>query len=94
MYIVSVEEQTAAGGDEWIDTTRGRANIDYDDEDDTESSTYFRNQSSQGQKRKKAPYFKYSKKRKAGSNSKGSVSFVSHFIFRNKIRFKVESLFS
>ncbi|XP_034444312.1 Bloom syndrome protein homolog isoform X1 [Hippoglossus hippoglossus] len=70
------EEQTAVGEDEWIDTTRGRANTDYDDEDDTESSTYFRNQSSQGQKRKKAPFFKYSKKRKAygnaNSNAKGN----------------------
>ncbi|XP_053282745.1 recQ-like DNA helicase BLM isoform X1 [Pleuronectes platessa] len=69
------EEQAAGGGDEWIDTTRGRANINYDEEDDTESSTYFRNQSSQGQKRKKAPSFKSSKKRKgynASSNSKGN----------------------
>lgn len=53
--------------------------IDYE-EGDTES-TYFSNQPVQGQKRKKAPFFKYSKKRKgygnAGSNSKGSV--VSHF---------------
>nr|XP_019934965.1 PREDICTED: Bloom syndrome protein isoform X2 [Paralichthys olivaceus] len=69
------EEPTGGGEDEWIDTTRGRANIDYEDEDNTESSTYFRNQSSQGQKRKKAPFFKYSKKRKgygnASSNSKG-----------------------
>ncbi|XP_060932608.1 recQ-like DNA helicase BLM isoform X2 [Limanda limanda] len=70
------EEQAVVGGDEWIDMTRGRANINYDEEDDTESSTYFRNQSAQGQKRKKAPFFKSSKKRKgynnAGSNSKGN----------------------
>nr|XP_046249450.1 Bloom syndrome protein homolog isoform X2 [Scatophagus argus] len=69
------EEQTDNGGDGWIDTTVGRARIDYEDEDDTESSTYFRNQTTQGQKRKKAPFFKYSKKRKgygnASSNSKG-----------------------
>ncbi|XP_040895146.1 Bloom syndrome protein homolog isoform X2 [Toxotes jaculatrix] len=61
-----VEEQTASGEDGWIDTTRGRTNIDYDDEDDMESSTYFR---SQGQKRKKAPFFKYSKKRKGNTSS-------------------------
>ncbi|XP_071355526.1 recQ-like DNA helicase BLM isoform X2 [Trachinotus anak] len=69
------EEQTDNGGDGWIDTTRSRANIDYDDEDDMESSTYFSKQSRQGQKRKKAPFFKYSKKRKGygntSSNSKG-----------------------
>ncbi|XP_039989571.1 Bloom syndrome protein homolog isoform X2 [Xiphias gladius] len=69
------EEQAESGGDGWIDTTRGRAHIDYDDEDDTESSTYFRNQAAQGQKRKKGPFFKYSKKRKGygnqSSNSKG-----------------------
>ncbi|XP_018519910.1 recQ-like DNA helicase BLM isoform X1 [Lates calcarifer] len=71
-----VGEQTDSGNDGWIDTTRGRANIDYDDDDDdTESSTYFRNEPAQGQKRKKAPFFKYAKKRKgygnASSNSKG-----------------------
>ncbi|XP_023278414.1 Bloom syndrome protein isoform X1 [Seriola lalandi dorsalis] len=69
------EEHTASGGDGWIDTTRGRANINYKDEGDTESSTYFRNQSKQGQKRKKAPFHKYSKKKKVygntSSNSKG-----------------------
>ncbi|XP_029378867.1 Bloom syndrome protein homolog isoform X2 [Echeneis naucrates] len=64
------EEETRSGGDGWIDTTRGRANIEYDDEgDDDESSTYFRNQSTQGQKRKKAPFFKYSKKRKGQGNT-------------------------
>ncbi|XP_054631947.1 recQ-like DNA helicase BLM isoform X4 [Dunckerocampus dactyliophorus] len=60
----------------WIDTTRGRSAVDYEDEEeDDSSSTYFRNQSAQGQKRKKTPFFKYSKKRKGygGSNynSKG-----------------------
>ncbi|XP_059190438.1 recQ-like DNA helicase BLM isoform X2 [Centropristis striata] len=74
------EEKIEMGGgggreDGWIDTTRGRTYDDFYEEDDTESSTYFRNQSAQGQKRKKAPFFKYSKKRKAygnsGSNSKG-----------------------
>ncbi|XP_038562165.1 Bloom syndrome protein homolog isoform X1 [Micropterus salmoides] len=69
------EEQTDDGGDGWIDTTRGRSQGDYNDEDDTESSTYFHNQAAQGQKRKKAPFFKYSKKRKAygntSTNSKG-----------------------
>ncbi|XP_051237812.1 recQ-like DNA helicase BLM isoform X1 [Dicentrarchus labrax] len=62
------QEQIDSGGDAWIDTTRGRTG-DYDDEDDTESSTYFRDQAPQGQKRKKAPFFKYSKKRKAYGNS-------------------------
>ncbi|XP_041795024.1 Bloom syndrome protein homolog isoform X2 [Chelmon rostratus] len=64
------EEQTDNDGDGWIDTTRGRTQGD--SSEDTESSTYFRNQ---GQKRKKAPFFKYSKKRKGygntSSNSKG-----------------------
>ncbi|GLD58689.1 Bloom syndrome protein isoform X1 [Lates japonicus] len=73
---IPVEEQTDSGNDGWIDATRGRANIDYDDDDDdTESSTYFHNEPAQGQKRKKAPFFKYAKKRKgygnASSNSKG-----------------------
>lgn len=67
------EEQTDNGGDGWIDTAQGRTYGD--SEDDTESSTYFRNQSAQGQKRKKAPFFKYSKKKKAygntSANSKG-----------------------
>ncbi|XP_026222195.1 Bloom syndrome protein homolog isoform X2 [Anabas testudineus] len=63
------EEQTDTGGDGWIDTTRGRARIDYDDDDETESSTYFRNEAAQGQKRKKAPFFKYSKKRKGYGNT-------------------------
>ncbi|KAM8892647.1 recQ-like DNA helicase BLM isoform 4-T4 [Spinachia spinachia] len=63
------EEPTETTGDGWIDTAQGRS---YGDEDgDAESSTYFRGQSSQGQKRKKAPFFKYSKKRKASGNSKG-----------------------
>jgi len=64
-------------GDGWIDTTRGRT---HEEEDDLESSTYFQNQAAQGQKRKKAPFFKYSKKRKgygnASSSSKGCVEFV------------------
>lgn len=63
----------------WIDTAEGRA---YDDEE--ESSTYFGSQSGQGKKRKKAPFFKYAKKRKSygnsSGNSKGSVLFVSHVI--------------
>ncbi|XP_029009012.1 recQ-like DNA helicase BLM isoform X2 [Betta splendens] len=63
------EEQTESGGDGWIDTARGRARIDYDDEDDAESSTYFRREAAQGQKRKKAPFFKYSKKKKGYGNS-------------------------
>lgn len=56
-----VEEQTESAGDGWIDTRR-------QEDDDTESSTYFRNQSAQGQKRKKAPFFKYSKKKKGYGN--------------------------
>ncbi|XP_044048027.1 Bloom syndrome protein homolog isoform X2 [Siniperca chuatsi] len=66
------EEHTDNGGDGWIDTTRGRAQGDYDDEDDTESSTYFCNQAARGQKRKKAPFFKYSKKRKGYGNTSGN----------------------
>ncbi|XP_060891312.1 recQ-like DNA helicase BLM isoform X1 [Labrus mixtus] len=68
------EEPADNDGDGWIDTTRGRAAVDYDD-DDTESSSYFHNQAQQGQKRKKAPFFKYSKKKKSygntSTNSKG-----------------------
>uniref|UniRef100_A0A3P9JLH7 RecQ-like DNA helicase BLM n=1 Tax=Oryzias latipes TaxID=8090 RepID=A0A3P9JLH7_ORYLA len=66
-----VEEQAEGADQGWIDTTRGRTQ----DEDD-ESSTYFSNRSAQGQKRKKAPFFKYSKKRKGfgnpSSNSRGN----------------------
>lgn len=73
-----VDEQTDNDGDGWIDTRAGR--IEYGGEDDTES-TYFSDRPVQGQKRKKAPFFKYSKKKKGygntSSNSKGSV--VSHF---------------
>lgn len=80
-----VTEPTGTGGDGWIDTRAGR--LDYNEEGDTES-TYF-NQPVQGQKRKKAPFFKYSKKRKGhgntGSNSKGSV--VSHVITAENIHF-------
>ncbi|XP_069564802.1 recQ-like DNA helicase BLM isoform X1 [Brachyistius frenatus] len=61
------EDQPAGGDDGWIDTTRGRAYGD--DEDDAESSTYFHNQAARGQKRKKAPFFKYSKKRKGYGNA-------------------------
>ncbi|XP_005798332.1 Bloom syndrome protein isoform X1 [Xiphophorus maculatus] len=63
-----VDEQTESAGNGWIDTRRT-------EDDDTESSTYFSNQPAQGQKRKKAPFFKYSKKMKAygnqGYSSKG-----------------------
>ncbi|XP_029290723.1 Bloom syndrome protein homolog isoform X2 [Cottoperca gobio] len=62
---------TDNGGDGWIDTAQGRT---YGD-DEYESSNYFHSQPAQGQKRKKAPFFKYSKKRKAygntSANSKG-----------------------
>lgn len=70
------EDQTDNGGDGWIDTTRGRSRIEYEEEDNSESSTYFRSKTTQGQKRKKAPFFKYSKKKKAygntSANSKGN----------------------
>uniref|UniRef100_A0A672I2W6 RecQ-like DNA helicase BLM n=1 Tax=Salarias fasciatus TaxID=181472 RepID=A0A672I2W6_SALFA len=59
-------------GDGWIDTTRGRSGIEYSDDDDAGSSTYFRKQGAQGQKRKKAPFFKYSKKKKGYGNSSAS----------------------
>uniref|UniRef100_A0A1A7XSC7 RecQ-like DNA helicase BLM n=2 Tax=Iconisemion striatum TaxID=60296 RepID=A0A1A7XSC7_9TELE len=64
------EEQVATSGNEWIDTAHGRS---HDDGDDLESSSYFCNQTAQGQKRKKAPFFKYSKKRK-GYGSSGSTA--------------------
>ncbi|XP_031138787.1 Bloom syndrome protein homolog isoform X2 [Sander lucioperca] len=67
------EEQTDNGGDGWIDTAQGRTYGD--DGDNTESSTYFRSKPAQGQKRKKAPFFNYSKKKKTygntSANSKG-----------------------
>ncbi|XP_029992855.1 Bloom syndrome protein homolog isoform X3 [Sphaeramia orbicularis] len=66
------EEQTDNTDDGWIDTTRGRDL--FDEEEDSESSTYFRKQGAQGQKRKKGPFFKYSKKRKAYGNSNTSYS--------------------
>ncbi|XP_028440718.1 Bloom syndrome protein homolog isoform X3 [Perca flavescens] len=62
-------EQTDNGGDGWIDTAQGRTYGD--DGDNTESSTYFRSKPAQGQKRKKAPFFNYSKKKKTSGNSKG-----------------------
>ncbi|XP_057693552.1 recQ-like DNA helicase BLM [Corythoichthys intestinalis] len=65
-----VEQQDEGVEDGWIDTTRGRFT---DDNGDDESSTYFRSQGAQGQKRKKMPFFKYNKKRKgyAGASSAG-----------------------
>ncbi|KAM4553529.1 recQ-like DNA helicase BLM [Fundulus diaphanus] len=56
-----VDEQTEDAGDGWIDPRCS-------EDDDTESSTYFSNQSAAGRKRKKAPFFKYSKKRKGYGN--------------------------
>ncbi|MEQ2215788.1 hypothetical protein XENOCAPTIV_005980, partial [Xenoophorus captivus] len=65
-----VDEQTENVGDGWIDTRRS-------EDDSTESSTYFRNQPAQGQKRKKGPFFNYSKKRKAyGNQSCSSKGYV------------------
>lgn len=78
-FLVSVtEEQTEPGADGWIDTTRGHT---HDNDDESESSTYFSDQAARGQKRKKAPFFKFSKKRKGYSNTssnfKGCVVFVN-----------------
>lgn len=70
--MIKAEEPTNDG---WIDTTRGRtnSNLNYeDDDDDPESSNYFRKGAGQGQKRKKAPFFKYSKKRKGYGGSSGT----------------------
>ncbi|KAK5928051.1 hypothetical protein CgunFtcFv8_013144 [Champsocephalus gunnari] len=65
------EEPTDTAADGWIDTAQGRSYGG--DEEDAESSTYFSSQSAQGQKRKKAPFFKYAKKKKAyGNPSAGS----------------------
>ncbi|CAG13113.1 unnamed protein product, partial [Tetraodon nigroviridis] len=66
-----VDDPTDNDGDGWIDTRAGRTN--YGEEDDTES-TYFSSRPVQGQKRKKAPFFKYSKRKAYGNtgyNSKG-----------------------
>ncbi|XP_047451887.1 Bloom syndrome protein homolog isoform X2 [Mugil cephalus] len=63
------EQPTESAQDGWIDTTRGRTHGGYDDEDDMESSNYFHSEAPKGQKRKKAPFFKYSKKRKGYNNS-------------------------
>lgn len=85
--VCSAEAHADNGGEEgWIDTTAGRACINYDDDDDdAESSTYFPNQAARGQKRKKAPFFKYSKKKKGynttSSSSKGSVYRNIFFFF-------------
>ncbi|XP_028306953.1 Bloom syndrome protein homolog isoform X3 [Gouania willdenowi] len=69
------EEQVQEEEGGWIDTTRGRSSVSYmDEEEDTESSVYFHKESTQGQKRKKAPFFKYSKKRKAYNNNTASSS--------------------
>lgn len=65
------EEPTDTAADGWIDTAQGRSYGG--DAEDAESSTYFSSQSAQGQKRKKAPFFKYAKKKKAyGNPSAGS----------------------
>ncbi|XP_072291066.1 recQ-like DNA helicase BLM isoform X2 [Eucyclogobius newberryi] len=70
------EEQKNADGDGWIDTSRGRPNSNFNYEDDhdeeAESSSYFGKRAGQGQKRKKGPFFKYSKKRKGYSGSNGN----------------------
>ncbi|KAM9854770.1 recQ-like DNA helicase BLM [Aulostomus maculatus] len=66
-------EEQNEDGDGWIDTSRGRSAIEYDEDDDTESSTYFRDKAAQGQKRKKTPFFKYSKKRKGYGNSSSNA---------------------
>ncbi|XP_029910141.1 Bloom syndrome protein homolog isoform X2 [Myripristis murdjan] len=71
-----VEEQTDGNveSDGWIDTTRGRTH-EYDDYGDDTESNYFSEHAAQGQKRKKAPFFKYAKKKKGfpnkNTNSKG-----------------------
>uniref|UniRef100_A0A8C7F5S2 RecQ-like DNA helicase BLM n=1 Tax=Oncorhynchus kisutch TaxID=8019 RepID=A0A8C7F5S2_ONCKI len=60
----------------WIDTSRGRGDDEEDCyEDDAGSSSYFNSNNGRGAKRKKAPAFKKSKKRKGytNSNSKGLV---------------------
>ncbi|XP_029523850.2 recQ-like DNA helicase BLM isoform X1 [Oncorhynchus nerka] len=61
----------------WIDTSRGRGDYEEDCyEDDAGSSSYFNSNNGRGAKRKKAPAFKKSKKRKGytNSNSKGKYS--------------------
>ncbi|CAN9499294.1 unnamed protein product [Ophioblennius macclurei] len=80
------EEPSEGGADGWIDTTRGRSNINYsdDDGDGAGSSTYFRNQEGKGQKRKKAPFFKYSKKRKGYGNSNSSSKGYNQGYSSNK----------
>lgn len=94
-YIVNVaEEQAGNDGDGWIDTTRGRTAVQYDDEDE-ECSSYFSSPTKQGQKRKKAPFFKYSKKKKSygntSTNSKGSVVYLFHdLLLKTKFSFKLE----
>lgn len=91
------EEQPESGGDGWIDASAGRWQSGYGEDDDAESSTYFHSQAKQGQKRKKAPFFKYSKKRKGygngNSNSKGSVLFVSHCVVCSDLLLFIAKLF-
>ncbi|XP_075998238.1 recQ-like DNA helicase BLM [Genypterus blacodes] len=62
------EQSNDADANGWIDVSRGRT---YEDEEDEGESSYFHNQGARGQKRKKSPFFKYTKKRKGNSNSKG-----------------------
>uniref|UniRef100_A0A673GJ17 RecQ-like DNA helicase BLM n=1 Tax=Sinocyclocheilus rhinocerous TaxID=307959 RepID=A0A673GJ17_9TELE len=61
----------------WIDTTRGHQNEEDDDEGDT--STYFRSTSGRGAKRKQASYSRKPKRRRGtggqNSSSKGSVCY-------------------
>uniref|UniRef100_A0A8C8GES9 RecQ-like DNA helicase BLM n=1 Tax=Oncorhynchus tshawytscha TaxID=74940 RepID=A0A8C8GES9_ONCTS len=67
----------------WIDTSRGRGDDEEDCyEDDAGSSSYFNSNNGRGAKRKKAPAFKKSKKRKGytNSNSKGLVLCVKSYI--------------
>uniref|UniRef100_A0A673GIZ8 RecQ-like DNA helicase BLM n=1 Tax=Sinocyclocheilus rhinocerous TaxID=307959 RepID=A0A673GIZ8_9TELE len=69
------EAQTESSG--WIDTTRGHQNEEDDDEGDT--STYFRSTSGRGAKRKQASYSRKPKRRRGtggqNSSSKGSVCY-------------------
>ncbi|XP_019896125.2 Bloom syndrome protein homolog isoform X2 [Esox lucius] len=78
-WMLPVEQQSdSTGGGStmaWIDTRQDRGDLEdnYCD-DDTGSSNYFNNNQGRGEKRKKAPAFKKSRKRKVSTNTKGGYS--------------------
>ncbi|KAI4905292.1 hypothetical protein NFI96_022712 [Prochilodus magdalenae] len=67
------EEQCESSG--WIDTTRGDPENDVYDEEEDSSSAYFRS-TGRGEKRKKAPFSRKPKRRRAYNNQNSSKSIL------------------